>query len=206
MMKLILSTLITLFAVGCGGPRYVEYFPHHDDGTPKPKVALIPVVDSSKSGLTWDMSRELSEGIYYELMNSGQIYVMQPQEIGPIWNQRGSIDFFAPDMSFAKDFACADFVVAMELVDHTVKSVDSCNRVLTLNMRLRVMDVRYDKPRVVLYELVKADYQAAIPSNDVTGGASWGDRGYSLTPCAKCHQRMIDNVAARLEQVLWSAK
>jgi hypothetical protein len=57
MLKIVLSFVLSLLAVGCG-PRYVDYFPYHDDGRPKPKVVLLPVVDESTADLPWDVSQD----------------------------------------------------------------------------------------------------------------------------------------------------
>lgn len=207
MFHVVLSALFALMAVSCGGPHYVDYFPYHDDGTPKPKVALIPVIDSSPSKLPWDVSLELSEGIYNELMNSGEIYVMVPQEIGPVWAKRDTIAFFGNDMTFCQEFRNADFIVAMEFIDQQMVASGPCNNLLSMRIRLKVLDVRCEKPRVVLYEIVKAEYLLAPNrSSDEYEEICWGNAGYNKTPCGILHQRMISNLTRRLNEVLWSAK
>lgn len=47
MFQFAISAVIALIMAGCSGPRYIDYFPYHDDGTPKPKVAVMPILDSS---------------------------------------------------------------------------------------------------------------------------------------------------------------
>ncbi len=218
MLKIILSMLITILAVGCGAPRYVDYFPCRDDGTPKPKVALIPAVDISQSGLPWDVSAEISEALYYEFMNSGELYVLLPKEIGPAWSKYKATDFFDSQMSFCPDFACADFIVAMEVIEDSITDCDSCggapispsnacNEIATMRMRLKVIDVRCETPRVILYEIVKAHYLMA-PSRDTCGEeiVCWGSKGYALSPYGIVHRRMACNLARRLEEVLWSTR
>lgn len=209
MFQIVLSAFIALMAVGCSTPRYVDYFPYHDDGTPKPKVALMPVIDSSKSGMPWDVSLELSEAVYSELMNCGEVYALLPQEVGPVWAKRASIDYFGNDMSYCKEFKSADFIVAMELIqnDSTVEPDHPCNQILTMRMRLKVIDVRCDKPRLVLYEIVKAEFITSPKYHpNEYEPICWGCSGFDKTPCGIVHQRMVCALTKRLEEVLWSAK
>lgn len=214
---ILLSILMTMIAVACSGPRYVDYFPYHDDGKPKPKVALMPIIDRSNSGLPWNVSEELSQGLYYELMNSGELYVMSQQECGPGWEKRESCDFFGNDLSFAQQFGNADFVVAMELIDHSTMSCTSrvstgpeChpyNSVLCLRVRVRVIDLRCDTPRVALYEIVKGSVTVAPPNDQINYEVNcWGSKSYSVTPCATAHQRLICSLATKLEEVIWTAR
>lgn len=215
MYRLLLCALFALFATSCGGPKYVDYFPYCDSGKPKPKLVLIPVIDSSGCEVPWDLSREISQSVYYEMMNSGELYVMSPEEVGPVWNNRNNIDFFGADLGYTKDFSCADFIVAMELIDHSANpaivgrssSCHPCNNVLTMRVRIKVIDVRCACPRVVLYEIITADYTVAQSKEccDFTKQC-WGQNGYQMTPCGILHQRMVCKISRRLEEVLWINK
>ncbi len=210
-MKNLLFALFAIFAVSCGGSRYVDYFPYHDDGKPKPKVALVPVVDSCGCKLPWDMSQEMSQGVYYQLMNVGELYVMSADEIGFVWNKRDSIDFFGTDMSYAKEFCNSDFIVALELIEHSVRPLEgnsnhSCNQILTMRMRTKVIDVRRSCPKVVLYEIIKSEYIVAKAGPIDFGTTCVGSNGYLMTPCGILHQRMVCNICERLEKVIWTVK
>lgn len=216
MLRIAVSILMTLIVVGCG-PRYVDYFPYYDDGTPKPKVALMPIIDSSNSQFPWDISEEISQGIYYELMNSGEFYVLAPQEIGPAWAKRDQIDFFDTDMSFVSDFRNTDFIVAMELIEHSTTPCDPCmaavrqhpscyplNRVMTMRVRIKIIDVRCETPKIVLYEVLKSCYTGMTQSE--TTQLCWGEPGYYRTSCGIAHQRLVSKLTRRLEEVIWSVK
>ena len=215
MRHFILSFFIVLLSVSCGGPRYVDYFPYHDDGTIKPAIALMPIKDSSQSGLPWNLSTELSSAIYAELMTSGGLYVLSAEEVGPAWSQCASIDFFGLDLGFSQQFYNADFVVAMELIEHSLKpdprhstsSSTPCNQLLTLKMRVRVVDLRFQQPRDVLYEVVKTEYQVTAPYDAVDYSKfGWGCERFHKTPYGQAHQRLVSSLTARLEESIWSAK
>ncbi len=215
---LLLAFVMMIAAVGCSGPRYVDYFPYHDNGVPKPRIALMPVVDSSNSDISWDLSQEFSRSVYYDLMNSGELYVLSPAEIGPAWDK--SIDCFDVDLSFTREFCEADFVVALDLIQHEVISCDptnkgalspaechAYNRVLTLAIRARVIDVRREQPRVILYEIIKSNY-ILTPPYEIVGYAdqTFNSPGYSTTPCGIAHYRMVEKIVSRLEDVVRCAR
>lgn len=218
MLKYVSSLFLMIVAVACG-PRYVDYFPYHDNGCPKPRVALMPVIDSSQSGLPWSISEELSQSIYYSLMDSGELYVLTPKEVGPGWQKKDTIDFFGTDTSFTNDFCNADFIVAMELIEHstapcdavdiTGRSFPGCHpigNVLTLRMRVKILDIRGDKPRVALYEIVKSGYTIKPSCYNVDYSQSgWGTVEFSTTPCAVVHRRMVQNISTRIEQAIRSS-
>ena len=84
---------------------------------------------------------------------------------------------------------------------------DICNQAATARVRLKVIDVRCQRNRVVLYEIVKADYLMA-PSHSTCNDdiICCGDKGYGTSPYGIVHRRLVFNLARRLEEVLWSAK
>jgi hypothetical protein len=153
-------------------------------------------------------------------MDTGQLYVVAAPQAGGPWSN-SQIDFFGSDLSFAKDFCNVDFIVALELVDHSVTPYDPsllanrdcskgnpANRELTMQMRIRIIDVRPECPRIVLYEVQKTNYLQTPPYYDTIDyeKCGWKTEAYSRTPCCMAHQRLISNISQRLEQVIWSCK
>lgn len=218
MLQVVISALLIFIGVGCGGPRYVDYFPYHDDGTIKPKVALMPILDSSQNGLSWDISAEISEGIYYELMNSGKYYVVSPNEMGPGGIKSDQMDFFSkePDLS---GFDKTDFIVAMEIIERSITSCNPCtqeikyypdnhpcNFIMTMRIRIKIIDIRYCEPRIVLYEVFKTTYSGTEENYDFEDETCWKSSAYSKSYCGRAHKRVIRNLTKRLEEVIWSSK
>ena len=216
MLKFLFSALVTMIvAVGCGGPNYIDYFPYHDDGTPKPRVALMPVIDSSRSGVSWELSEEFSQSLYSDLMNSGALYVLSPAEVGEAWNK--SYDYFGSDLSFTREFCNTDFIVALEIVQHGLVPCDpnykstgagQChdyNRLLNVGVRARVIDIRRKEPRVVLFEVIKSNYVVAPPYDTINlEKQPWKSVGYETSPCGVVHERLMADLIKRLEDVIQS--
>jgi len=218
MLRMLLSALFMMFfAVGCG-PRYVDYFPNHDDGTPKPKVALLPILDSSNGKLPWNISEELSQSIYDDLMDSGKLYVLPPNELGV--PQNISADCFGGNLDFLRNFHDTDFVVALELIKHSTTPCKeapppggaaagylNCRYVLDLQMRVRILDIRNpSNPRTILYEITKTSYKISPPESGVNyDKITWSSSAFRSTPCGIAHQRLVQNLTARMEDIIRSA-
>lgn len=210
MLQLVFSFILSLIAVGCGAPRYVDYFPYHDDGTVKPKVAFVQISDSSQCNLPWDFSEEVFDGLYYELMDKGEFYVVSPREIGPGWQKRDAIDFFGnQDYSYVQDFQNTDFIIAMEILERSVVACDPChpnNLNLTVRIRIKILDIRCCEPKIVLYEVFKTCYSGIRSKACVEEGICWRNDYYPKSFCGLAHQRVIKTLANRLDEVIWSVK
>lgn len=207
MFRIILALLAAAALTACSGPRYIDYFPYFDDGTPKPKVAVMPVIDSTGCRLRWCLAEEVEKGIDCEFMNSGRFYVVSPREIGPAWGKASEVDLTGNDLGYAQGFRNTDFIVVLELIDRTVATNSEACQTLTLSVRVKVIDIRCAEPRIILHEVFKSDYRTTLSHGDVDGnGERWGTPAYAKTCCGLAHQRMIKSLTERLEEVIWRAK
>lgn len=207
MLRIMISVFLVLIVGGCG-PRYIDYFPCHDDGTPKPKVALMPIINSTPE-LAWDLTEEIHEGIYYELMNSGEIYLVSPKEMGMGWTKRNVTDFLSNDHSYAKDFDHTDFIVSMEVIERSIHAYDPCmpsHLTMTMRIRIKILDIRFCEPKIVLYEIHKASYSGIQKNADYENEICWNDERYERIFCGRAHQRIIYLLTKRIEEVIWSLK
>lgn len=216
MKKFVIAMCLTVLSVACGGPRYVDYFPYHDDGRPKPKVAIVTLKDASSCKFDWEFSDEMAEGLYCDLMNSGQLYVMSTPETGAEMAHKGQYDFFNIDANFAHDFCGADFVAILELIENAVVPYDPCTgtvsnmnrsdvrlQAILTRVRVKVVDIRCQTPRTVLCEVVKAIYPLEPGARaDCVGNVAWGTDGYYKTSCGMAHYRAIKQLSERLENII----
>jgi hypothetical protein len=209
MLRIIAFILLSLIAVGCGAPRYIDYFPYHDDGTPKPKLAIMPIMDNSQNSLAWDLTEEISDGIYYELMSSGEVYMVSPKEMGQGWSKKYDIDFFSNDISYVKDFQNTDFIISMEIIDRKITACDLCvpnNLTLFISIRIKILDIRFCEPKIVLYEVFRTDYTGIQTNAYDENNICWKDQTYLKTYCGRAHQSIICSLSKRIEKVIWSVK
>lgn len=216
MKNVVVAFCLALVCVACGGPRYVDYFPYHDDGRPKPKVAVVTLKDACRSNANWEFSEEMAEGLYCDLMESGQLYVMAQGEVSASSEKRAQYDFLTIDQTFATDFCDADFVAVLELIQHGVVPYDPCSKTevtdprgkaclqaISIQVRVKVVDVRCPTPRTVLCEVIKSLYPLDVCVRPESIGAMpWGCGAYYKTPCGIAHYRAIKEISHRLEEVI----
>lgn len=153
-----LAFFIVLFFCGCGQPRYVDFFPYHDDGSPKPAVCFLPVQDA---GGGEESVRYLDQAIRWEAMDRADLYFCERQE--------------------------AQFVAQVELLQDTVVpysgGLRNCFVAPTahptrfaryLQARITVKDVRCRPEKVLVYQLL--DCSQVIPSRGENTVASIYER------------------------------
>ena len=171
MLNIVCLFLLSICAVGCG-PRYVDYFPYHDDGAAKPKVVFLPIKGVCETDLEWDLSKKLTEAIHCQAMDDGVLFMYSPNEVEAGLRNIGDIDFFANDELLAKEFCEADFVVISELFSHDYEHYEfgqkkqkcgapdcsRCETMLVMKFRVRVVDLRPRCPRVALQEIITNRY------------------------------------------------
>lgn len=207
MLRILLSAILCCgaFLTGCG-PRYVDFFPYHDNGALKPQIAFLPVLDSSNALLPWNLAREITEGSYFAMMNSGELFLISSDEIENDLMQCGQIDFFGRDLSFAKNFCHADFVVVSELIQHEIvpnqgyTEYPSSQDLLTIKLRVRIIDVRKNEPTIALQEILTCNQ--LIPKKNIDYFLQgWGTPYFRRTPYGMAHQRLIQDFAKRIEDI-----
>ena len=211
MLKIVLTFALSLLAVGCG-PRYVDYFPYHDDGRPKPKVVLLPVVDESTADLPWDVSQELTSSMRYEIMNNGELYLWSQEEVDRQVARTGPVDFFTPEGALAHNFCGADFVILTEFLEQKdplaaghLPHYVPCREVV-IKTRIKVVDIRGNCPRIVQQEIftnsyiVSSELERKLPAKSGVGAVA-----YQRTPVGNAHQRMVLDVVDRMEKVIKGA-
>jgi hypothetical protein len=215
MIKTICMWMIVLLLVSCG-PRYVDYFPFYDDGTPKPKVALLPVIDSTRGSVPWDISQEINDGVRYLAMCHGRLFLLSGHEVAARHQGKGQPDYFGTDITYATKFEGNDYVVALELIEHRVVpySEESCCRevsmqkyrwdaLLQMKLRLRVLDMRCCQPKILLQEIFASNY--AIPTGQEHldySRCGLGSADFDETPYGKAHARLIADLVSRIEAII----
>lgn len=195
---LFVYTLMVLLFSACG-PRYGDFCPCHDDGTPKPRVVLLPI--KSAPGLC-ERADELMQNIRYNLMDRGNLYLYPEEIVKRQLEKMGDVSFFDSDVSFAWQFGGADFVVASELVecrsDLYGNVEDKCmpphlqrKNLLMVKLRVRVIDLRCHEPVIVLQEMLSRDL--LVPNR------KFGESEVDLSCFSEISCRLADDFARRLE-------
>ncbi|MBA3957909.1 MAG: hypothetical protein H0X51_05920 [Parachlamydiaceae bacterium] len=215
-MKRVFSLLLLLVALcGCG-PRYVDFFPCHDDGTYKPHVAFMSVLDSSCLELPWKCAPEITSDIRYELMNNGQLFLYEADEVDTALKSIDKAQLFDSDAKIAKACRNTDFFVVMEIIEQELQPYESVisspyampnypnQSVLTVKVRIKVLDVRAGSPRIILQEIVTKTYMVPRVCTEQT--IRWADENAHWVNCIrKAHRQTAMSISRRLEDVIRSA-
>lgn len=184
---------------------------YHEDGRAKPVVAIASMIDTTSFDAPWSLSEELTAMILQHLGNRGEIYAILKEDDSSTENP------FSQDLSWIKqNFADQEFVVFLELVEHQTAPAAKPKRNLpaheisnNLNMavRLRVVDLRSDPPRIVLQEMIRDSYfipKTLLPADYTATG--WGTEEYLKTPMGIAHSQLVQEIAARITDYILLAK
>lgn len=213
-VRIIFTLLITVLMAGCS-PSYVDYFPYHDDGRAKPKIVLLPLIDDVRC-FCWDITQELGQSLRFQTLCNGSLFVISDEEVASRLENCDSQNYFSPDISFAQRFCGADYVVALELIDHSFVPYQRgmCQwvippqkyhwrSVLVSKVRLRIIDVRCVNPRLVLQEVLVSYYPLPTDKECIDySKCCWGTEAYLKTPLAKAHDQLSWELVCRIESVI----
>ncbi|MCB1118498.1 MAG: hypothetical protein KDK65_00905 [Chlamydiia bacterium] len=198
--------LALVVLVGCG--RHQEdFFLYHEDGTPKPKVVIVPVMDETEQDNGQQLAQDVCGALVETLKQRERLYVL-PTEGEP--HRLNPDDFFGKDINFAKNYPNADFVVVLSLMEHGLVPYVKDPREgightiagqsqLKMQMRTRVIDVRGGRaPKIVLQEKRGVDHYVVQK------------RGRENQPSPKflreAEEKLVNDLASRLEQEIASAR
>lgn len=213
MRHILALCMLSLLLVGCG-PRYCDYYPYHEDGRSKPAMTILPIQDKSDSGLSWNVAMEVDQYLRYKMLDEGNLYLLPESSCGEAITDH-NINYFGSDLTFAKHCRQSEFVTVMELIEHKIVPYESgkitpiypihnrqCESVLMMKMRVRIIDVRGDTPRIVLQEIVQSNHMLPRDQNNLDYTSyCFGKEPYNRTPIALSHQRLAYDLARRIETV-----
>ncbi|MCH9811876.1 hypothetical protein K0U07_03820 [bacterium] len=210
-------TFLFLFLVGCGSKTtYTSQVQYHDNGVAKPKVAIVKVIDSSKHSLDWDLSSEFTELFLEQLFTNAKFYLTDDFhmiETSRLVNLE--LSPYSADVSWIKEMnSSSEFVIFTEVLEHTITSPESTSynpiknlKTLHLSMRVRVLDIRFDTPKIVLQEVINKNY--TIPfhfgSYDENKG-TLAKNTFSISPLGIAHKSILSEITKEVEEYITIAR
>lgn len=196
MFKSLLSFMTLLILTSCG-PTYVDYFPYHDNGAPKPQVAMLPIADHSQAQLSCNLSEELDRNIRFEIMDKGELYVLSAQEMQEPLARIGKADYFQCDAALAQQFCEADFAVILEIICHKCTPVKYGLSKLMVRTQIKIVDLRCRVPRIALQEIFDGEYSVCVEQ-----GICAEKEPYYASSLAKAHRRYAADITERIQSVV----
>ena len=183
----------------------------------KPIVSIVPVIDHTKNDYNWNLSDELSCTIYNRIAWKDRVAVNKASQVrSKIRQMKEGQNPFAADITWTKKaFQDDEFVVFLELVEH--EEVPKINRKkpielqnvsanLNMGMRVRVIDLRREEPKIILQELIRDSHFIPRPFTQANFlQVEWGDDGFSVSPIGLAHADFTKQIASRIEEYIVTA-
>lgn len=210
-MRLLFTSLAAALVLAACGPQEQFMTRYHEDGRAKPAVAVASMIDTTSADLPWSLSEELTGAVMEQLQKSGSLFVAPESEFTLSENP------FGQDLAWVKrEFIDHEFVVFLELVEHSFRPADKTVKALSpqeistnldMAVRIRVLDLRSDAPKIVLQEVIKESYfipKTLLPTDYAI--VSWGREGYERSPMGVAHAAITSEIAHRVNDYLLLAK
>lgn len=199
---------LALLAAGCCGRcKNESAIRYHDDGRAKPMVAVPAMIDTTSFDVPWSVSEELTSSIVNGIAKGGKIYIQSQDDFAIASNP------FSGDLSWMKrEFQNQEFAVFLELAEHDLtpsrgSSDSDISNNFCLGIRVRVVDLRGEQPKIVLQEMIRESYYVPktflpVDYNSVV----WGTEEYINSPMGVAHAQLAEQVAARVSEYILLAK
>lgn len=179
----------------------------------KPLVALLPLIDNTKHGLSWDISEELTSSVHHRLLLKDKLYLVDKEKVLSATKKlKESDNPFVNDLSWMKrSFPSDEFVVFLELIEHDEVPVYSTRQAapgevdadLQMSVRVRVVDLRGEQPKIVLQELIHESHR--IPKQFTKANfhqVPWDDDSFSISPVGLAHDALSKEIAVRVQDYI----
>lgn len=167
--------LALLIIVLCGGctTHHSDFFPYADNGTKKPSLTLVPMYDGLEGSSGEEFSNQISHSIYNQIRSTGKLFIPPQEKMYKVLATFPEKNLFAnTQLKAFKRFAPTDYVCAMELKEYRILPYkrgafkplylanlpDEVARVLAIEIKLKIVDIRGEAPRIVRQEIVRSNH------------------------------------------------
>jgi hypothetical protein len=215
-MKYVWAVLVmAILFTGCAGRGTKVSAVHKHEQKHAAVTTVLPMASRMPSPYPWDMREEFTTLLREQLGAAKNIKLASEAQANQGYEQVQSANLFGSDLSFVKQFAPSDFVVVTELIEHKTvpyepykikplyATTGQISDVLTILVRVRVIDMRQATPKVILQEIVPSNHQIARHTRDIDYSVlPWGTNAYRSTPVAIAHSRLARDVAERIKEYI----
>ncbi len=171
MSRMILSFC---FMILCSCAReYSDFFPTHEDGTLKPSCVIVPTItdNSMKNGARF--AHQFTGDVMQLLKSHGKIFVPRNVDTSSIQNVQFLRHVMTKkNLDLLKKYRPSRFVIFMELLDYKIfpykrgqvkpifikGDIPNDPRVLSLRLRLVIVDIRNKVPIVIRQEIIHSNH------------------------------------------------
>lgn len=218
MRRYLVALLLSLSLIGCQKTCQNDQCTRfHDDGRAKPVVTIVPVLDSTSYDVPWSISEEFTAAITNSLNKLKSFYLTDQSNI----HLSSEDNPFSSNITWVKNnFHDTEFVIFLELVEHEdvplIKTAKDPMKIpeyrrdavnLNMALRMRILDIRGETPKIVLQEMIKDSYYIANNMDKPNYSlVPWGTEEYKSSPLALAHSQLVKHLEERINDYVLLAK
>jgi len=175
------------------------------------------MIDSTNSPTTlWDVSEEFTSEIQKSVYNSSSLYLLRQPLSENNAHALNMVDVKKIQAEAMQPLEGAEFVIVTELLNQSESSYNTAERqvpmsevsgLFSIAMRVRILDIRGNEPKVVLQEVI--DHDHIIPHHYAGCDyeqMSWGTAAFEQTPMGIAHAKIIRELITHAEGYIGAAK
>ncbi len=202
---LVFSGLLALMCTSCA-PNYRDTAFLQSTGRQKSIVAVLPVINHTVDGdLSWDLSMEFTDELCKRVDDSPKVYLLRDHGSRELARKLSTPNPAMIPSAEINGLGAAEFVIVSELINHPTRS--ELGSELNISMRVRVIDIRHDRPKVILQEMINND--PMLVREFVVCDYSktpWGTDAFQHTPLGLAHNKFVREVVSRVENYIEAAR
>jgi len=214
-MRVALFAMAIAALAGTGCTRqYRDTSLYQRTGQMKPIVVVLPVINSTGQRFgEWDLAREFTDEIRKKVFDSSKLYLLRETGTMDLAKELNIPNPMEIPLDLQERMGPAEYVIVAELINQQEIPYSVGGRkepdgaVLELAMRVRVIDIHHDKPRVILQEIVDHEHIIAQPYlNTDYAKMCWGTDAYDSTPLGMAHHHVVRELVAHVESYIMAAR
>lgn len=207
------AVAIAIIFASCSGKVSQDQFTkYYDDGRAKPVIAIAPIIDTTSFDSSWSIAEEFSSTLFSKLLSKGTLFLNNENEKYLTTAENP----FSNDLSWVKkEFSPNEFVIFLEIVEHNLIPVDRTQTIdspetsshLNVAVRIRIVDIRGNTPKIVLQELVReSQYFSRVLIPFDYSKFHWGTEEYNSSPMGEAHANIVKQLVERINDYVLLAK
>jgi len=174
----------------------------------KMRIALLPVINSTQEELPWNIAEEF-QVIFSSCIGLSDDFSFLAD---------GEIENFMATESAAGSQPPVDFIVTVDLLEHDIKlfraeavavqfpaASETAVSILKMKAIVQVTDVRDKGPRLVREEIFVSNCHIPKGGSPIDyNRLRWNKKAFAQSAWATAHQKMLADLAVRIESMLFS--
>jgi hypothetical protein len=177
---------------------------------------VIKVIDTSSHTLKWDLAAEFTELLMENLFHHSKLYLTDDfHMIGGEQLKQLHLSPYSEDMRWLLEMkSSSEFVLFIEILKHNIESSEAKGfnplshiKTLHLSLRVCVLDIRKQTPKVVLQEIITENYSIPFNFGSYEENSSLiSKKSFAISPIGIAHKNILAKVSKEIEDYILLAQ